>query len=376
MAVREHVDPLPIFSIRDAAGDPVHESYRELGPVCTLPQSFDAIIAEDREFRRAARALQKDLIRLWGDESEKHRLYEALWLQRECDRLGIGHLHTHFVGIGARTAFWLSRIGGPTFSVTAHANDIFRDESPGRLSEILGAAAAVVTVSHFSKNHLESTFPHLAGRLFRVYNGIDLDAFPPAHPAPDTPPLILSVGRAIEKKGFPDLISACSRLADRPFRCRIIGGGPLEETLRQQVQDLGLTSVVEICGPRLESEIISALTQSSLFVLPCVTGHDGAIDNLPTVIMEAMACALPVVSTSLAGIPEMVRNGETGWLVPERQPDALAKAIASLLDHPEKAKEMGKNGLHRCREMFSIQSTSACLLNALKSCGVSIPTTT
>jgi glycosyltransferase involved in cell wall biosynthesis len=278
-------------------------------------------------------------------------------------------LHTHFAGLAARTVFWLHRLGGPTYSVTAHANDIFRDEPPERLAQVLGGAACVVTVSDFSCNFLLQNHPHLAGKLHRVYNGIDLTRFSKSA-LPQGRPLIVSVGRAIEKKGFGDLIAACALLDDVDFECVIVGGGPLEEALREQVLNQGLTGKVEVLGARSEEEIRELLQRARVFALPCVTGEDGAMDNLPTVIMEAMACSLPVVSTPLAGIPEMVNDGTTGRLVPEHDPKLLAQALRPYLENRDLARQAGEAGLAVCRDRFAVEKTSGALVEVLKSHGV------
>jgi glycosyltransferase involved in cell wall biosynthesis len=354
----------PVFSIRNPKEEPIHQVFPNLGETTYLPEKFDEVLAGDANFRRSARKAQEDLVKLWGGESEKRRIYEALWLERACRSAGITHVHTHFAGLAARTAFWLHRLGGPTYSVTAHANDIFRDEPPERLAQVLGGARQVVTVSDFSKNYLIKHFPQLQENVHRVYNGIDLSRFSRSA-FPEHKPLILSVGRAIEKKGFPDLIAACALLGGRDFECMIVGGGPMEDELRNQVAQAGIGHRVQICGAASEDEIRGYLARAHAFVLPCVTGQDGAMDNLPTVIMEAMASGLPVISTPLAGIPEMVVDGVTGFLVPEHSPALLADKLEAVLSDRNLAMTLGEAGFERCRELFAIEKTSAALVKVL-----------
>ncbi|GAB4168920.1 MAG: glycosyltransferase family 4 protein [Terrimicrobiaceae bacterium] len=354
----------PVFSIRGTEGEPCVSSFSGLTDTIRLPKLFDDILAGDRDFRREVRRAQEDLRDLWGSEADKRRIYEALWLKRQCRELGITHVHTHFVGLAARTAFWLNRLGGPTFSLTAHANDIFRDEPPERLAMIFQAASAVVTVSDFSAGFLRKNYPATSGKLHRVYNGIDPGRFPGAS-FPDGPPLILSVGRLIEKKGFDDLIAACGMLGQCAFQCEIIGDGPMENHLTEQIGRLGLSDRVRLLGPLREEDIAERLANARVFALPCVQGRDGSLDNLPTVIMEAMAAGLPVVSTALAGIPEMVRDGESGWLVPERCPDQLAEKLRHFLTNRELARKMGAEGHRLCVQNFSLDVTARALLEAL-----------
>jgi len=338
----------------------------KLSGVCNLPQSFGRMLEERADLRREARKLQKDLQRRWGSEKEKHRLYEALWLRERCAEEGISHLHTHFVGIGARTAYWLHQIGGPTFSVTAHANDIFRDEPEERLLQILLDAAVVVTVSDFSKSHLESLDAQLVGKVQRVYNGISLEDFSSASSPQAGEPTLISVGRLIPKKGFSDLIRACALLKDKSFRCQIVGDGPMQAELQSLIESEGLEGKVTLLGSLDQARIRTLLSEAQVFALPCVTASDGAIDNLPTVIMEAMAASLPVISTRLAGIPEMIVDGVTGKLVAEGQPHELASALRVLLEDSGQSAQMGKAGHQRCEELFDITKTSSQLLECLR----------
>lgn len=371
-ALRELGVDAPVFSIRNPAGEPIHQTFPNLGETTYLPAKFDDVIATDAGFRRAARSWQEALKSLWGSESEKHRIHEALWLSRACRDAKIHHLHTHFAGLSARTAFWLRRLDGPNYSVTAHANDIFRDEPPERLAQVLGDATCVVTVSDFSRDFLLREYPHLSNKLHRVYNGIDISRFSKSS-IPEGRPLMVSIGRAIEKKGFGDLVEACALMRDLDFECVIVGGGPLEEALVKQVEELGLNDHVKILGARSESEIRDMLAAARLFVLPCVTGEDGAMDNLPTVIMEAMASGLPVVSTTLAGIPEMVVDGVTGSLGRERQPAELARNLRVYLEDRNLAAARGAAGLERCHELFAIERTSATLVEILRKHGAISP---
>jgi glycosyltransferase involved in cell wall biosynthesis len=163
---------------------------------------------------------------------------------------------------------------------------------------------------------------------------------------------LVAVGRLVEKKGFHVLIEACRLLRARgvEFRCEIIGEGPLEAGLRTQIGD---KPDVVLKGPRPQPEIRQALSRASVFVLPCVEEKSGGMDILPTVITEAMAASLPVVSTRLAGIPEMVVEGKTGWLVPPGDPVAVADAVQKLLVNPDKARAMGAAGRLHAEAIFA-----------------------
>lgn len=299
-------------------------------------------------------------VKAWGRASDFLRLYQAAWLGLRLHALGAGHLHAHFAGLAARTAYWVTRFFGIGFSFTAHANDIFSPKPfTISLGKLVAAARAVVTVSDFSVAFLSGKFPAEAAKLHRIYNGIDLARFQPATFDAATP-AIISIGRLIGKKGFGDLIEACRLLAAEriDFRAEIIGEGPLEPALRAQIAAACLTKSVRLAGPLPQNEVIGRLAQSSVFALSCVTEAGGGMDNLPTVVMEAMAAGLPVVSTRLAGVPEMVRDGGTGFLVPERQPALLAEALARLLGDRELARSLGATGRQEATTRFAIRESA------------------
>lgn len=371
-AMREAGVGCPVFSIRQPKGEPPQDYPAILGDdVAYLPESFAAEIEGDAKFRRAARRGLDDMIRLWGDDSEKHRLYEALWLAPRLRARGLTHVHAHFAGMAARTAFWLKRLAGMRYSFTAHANDVFCDEPAERLDMLMAEAEWVATETEFSANFLREKFPHHAGKVQRVYNGIALA--PPVRAEPAAPPLVLSIGRYIEKKGFLDLIEACARLGERDFECWIIGQGPLEEAMNERIRALGLERKVKVVGPRSQAEISAALARASAFVLACVNASDGGSDNLPTVIMEAMGAGVPVISTPVAGIPEMVVDGETGFLVPEHAPVALAAKLEVLLSQPRRAQTFGSAGRARCEQLFSSDRVAAELRAGLRRAGAFDP---
>lgn len=297
--------------------------------------------------------------------SRARRRREALWLGPRLRAAGVHHVHTHFVGPSACTAWWLRRDFGITYSITAHANDFLSDEeeAPGR-DALLRDADFVVAVSDYSRRLLAEMFP--GARVVRVYNGMSLEGFPPREPA--SPPLLVSVGRLVEKKGFADLIEVCRLLSAQgvDVRCKIIGDGPLEADLQAQIAAAGLVGAVELAGAQAQPEIRAALAAASAFVLPCVEEKAGGMDILPTVIMEAMAARLPVVSTTLAGIPEMVVEGKTGLLVAPGDAVAAAAAVRSLLDDPAKARAMGEAGFRHAASVFSEDVTIPQLLGLLR----------
>ena len=361
--MRQGVAPW-IYSIRRPRDEPGQDFPPGLTErVRYLPEESDLFT----EFRWLIRAhalhphLQEVALGLKGTH-DYGRIQEAGWLGGPMQTAGIGHVHAHFAGLAARTAYWLQRYYGIGYSFTAHANDVFcapDPELPVPLEELIRRARFVVTVSDFSATQLRTRFPMASRKIFRVYNGIDTGAFPRARPALN-PPRIVSVGRYIEKKGFADLIAACALLRDRgvAFDCQIVGEGPMEGELAAAIERAGLRGRVELIGPRPLPEVAALLQTARVFALACVEEADGGMDNLPTVIAEAMAAGLPVVSTTLAGVPEMVIHGKTGLLVPPRSPDKLADALERLLTRPGLAQRLGRQGRARARRKFDVRRTT------------------
>ncbi len=354
---RQGVSPA-IFSVRRPADEPAQ--MREMSTV----REVEYLPAEGELVREVDRALGKkrlparvaEELASWGRKTDFLRLYQAAWLGPHLQALGVRHVHAHFAGLAARTAFWLERFFGIGFSFTAHANDIFAPK-PFEISlgKLMGTARAIVTVSDFGVRFLRKKYPDDAARIHRVYNGIDPADFRLADFAAPTA-AIISIGRLIEKKGFSDLIEACRLLRERGvnFHCEIIGEGPLELALREQIRSAALTSSVTLSGPLPQEEVRMRLSRSAIFALPCVTEAGGGMDNLPTVVMEAMAAALPVVSTAIGGVPEMVQDGITGILLPEHQPAAIAEALRRLLSDRELLNSLGKAGRARATSLFAL----------------------
>lgn len=360
-----------IFSIRRPRGEPTQDFPPGLAERVRYLPAESELADEFRWLKRCDR-LPEGLLaaekRLKGAR-DKARVQEAGWLGTQLAALGVGHVHTHFAGLAARTAYRLNEHYGIPFSFTAHANDIFcppDDDLELTLDQLMQAAKFVVTVSDFSAENLRRRFPGSAVKIHRIYNGVDCEAFPAANPAGNSP-LIMAVGRYIEKKGFADLIAAGALLKSRgvAFQCQIVGEGPLRETLEGAIQAAGLEGTVALTGPKSMAEITALLGRARVFALPCVEEADGGMDNLPTVIAEAMAAGLPVVSTRLAGIPEMVAPGRTGLLVPPHSPADLAAGLAHYLASGRAAAADGARGRERAQRVFSLAVTGRALVRTL-----------
>jgi colanic acid/amylovoran biosynthesis glycosyltransferase len=355
---RQGVAP-PIFSIRNPKDEPPQDwDMRVVERVRYLPEEkelLDDVGRASKERRLATHILAA--LDEWGRRTDFLRLYQAAYIGLRLRDLGVGHVHAHFAGMAARTAFWINRFFPITFSFTAHANDIFapRNFEVG-LDKLVEAARAIVTETDYAAEFLCKQFPSRVDCVHRIYNGLDLAEFSRTEFS-STPPLIIAVGRLIPKKGFGDLIRACALLAERgrSFRCEIIGEGSLENELFGLIERLGLQHCVVLAGTKPQSQLRQRLLAANVFVLPSVIDLDGGMDNLPTVIMEAMATGLPVVSTNLGGIPEMVIENETGFLVPPGDTLAMANAIEKLINDHSLAKRLGECGYERAQRLFSIE---------------------
>jgi len=355
-----------VFSIRRPVDEPPQEWDKQIvGRVHYLPEEKVLVPEVDRILRsKAVSDATRAAVEKWGRQSDFLRLYQAIYVGTRLKEESLRNVHAHFAGMAARTAWWIREFFGIAYSFTAHANDIFAPRDfVVSLAKLVENAPAVVTVSDFAVRLLQERFPQSAAKLHRVYNGVDLSRFSPSDFA-GSPPAIVSIGRLIEKKGFGDLISACAHLRSRgcAFTCSIIGEGPLEESLRARIAAEALEKSVELTGPQTQEEIAARLAHATIFALPCTRGADGGMDNLPTVIMEAMAAGLPVISTPLAGIPEMVEPGVNGELVPERDPAALSAAIERFISDPRHARVFGNRGREIAREKFSIETSARQLL--------------
>jgi colanic acid/amylovoran biosynthesis glycosyltransferase len=304
--------------------------------------------------RRYVRALARVLLRRSAHALK--RFLQAGYLAPRIRRARIGHVHAHFATSATSVAYYLHELMGLSFSFTAHAKDIYADVvDPDRLALKLRTARFTVTVTDYNAAYLDRVGN--AGRIVRIYNGLDLQRFALNGTPPDTPPLVLAVGRLVEKKGFTDLVRACAvlRAAGAQFRCVIVGKGPLEDALRALIHDLGLETWVTLAGPMPREALLDLYPRASVVIAPCVVAADGNRDGLPTVLIEAMALGVPVVSTPVTGIPELVEDGRTGRLVAERDPEALARAIHELLDDPARARALAKAARARIERDFDLR---------------------
>jgi len=298
------------------------------------------------------------------------RARNALWFADLFTRSGVEHFHVHFANRAAHTALFVKAISGIPFSVTAHGQDFMTDLGNDELlREICAAAEFVAAETDYSRDLLRQRCPDAADKIHRVYNGIDLEHFPPPLPGTGNKvPLIVSVGRLIAFKGFDHLIDACAELAHRgcEFACEIIGDGPLREDLQTRIDKFHLTSRITLLGSLSQQSVLEKVRAADIFALASTVDERSGSDVFPTVILEAMAAGRPVVSTQLAGIPELVVHEKTGLLVKPGDTARLTEALDELLSQPLLRSDYGNTGRARIENHFRIAQTIAPLVELLE----------
>lgn len=289
--------------------------------------------------REARRARRNDTWR---------RFVQAGFVARRVRREDVSVIHAHFATAASEVAGHAAALADIPFTVTAHAKDIYTRENAGQLTRRIAAASTVVTVTDHNRRHLRVKLPNT--RVALVRNGVPVGA--PYGPSLEGP--ILAVARLVEKKGLDVLIDAMVmvRTMHRTARLSIIGDGPLRDDLEQRTVELGLADHVRFLGAQPSTVVDAAYGAAAMVVLPCRVAADGDRDGLPTVLVEAMAHAVPVISTDVVGIGELIDDGTTGLLVAPDDPADLARAIVALIDDPARAHALGRAGWDRVGTTF------------------------
>ena len=369
LALQDQGVELDIFSLRPPTDGRFHEALSRVQAAVTYlptpgkPPEIWAALSDARELHRERfDACLGDLLAAPPTDACQALLLAGLVRER-----GITHLHAHFGTVSAAVARLASRIAGITYSVTLHAKDIFHESvDDDELTVRISDAAAVVTVSDFNERYLRERYGDAAHTLVRIYNGIDLETFAPARPD-DRPPLVVGVGRLVEKKGFHHLVDAVALLRDRgrPIRLELVGGGAEENALRARVASLDLEDRVTFHGPLTQAETRERMRAAAVLAAPCVVGVDGNRDGLPTVILESLALGTPVVATPVTGIPEAVLDGRTGLLVPEGDTAALAEALDRVVGDADLRCRLAEQGRRHVEERFDARKNSRLLREVL-----------
>ena len=278
----------------------------------------------------------------------------------------VGHLHGHFCHGVATITWFASRLTGIPFSFTAHAKDIYQaDLNPGDLLERkLNAARFVATCTCANASVLRARHSR-PDEVHAIYHGLDTDYFSPVpQSGGQRMPIILSVGRFVEKKGFDHLIEACAHLKRDGVRfgCVIVGErGDAYDGICRLIEQRGLGDFVKLRGAVAQDELRDMYRLARVFALPCQVTADGDRDGFPNVLAEAMATGVPVVSTAISGIPEMIDDGAHGLLVQSGDARALADALRRVLGDDALHARLAKAGRQRVCERFDSRRTTLAL---------------
>ena len=357
-----------IYSLRHPTDTARHPSHRQIrAPLRYLPEYLyqepwrvlRALWRQSRRpgFGRALAGWWRDL-RRDRTANRVRRFGQALVLADELAP-GIDWLHAHFLHTPSSVARYASLLTGLPWSCSAHAKDIWTIPAWEK-REKLASARWVVTCTAHGWRHLTALMaaePDRA-RIDLVYHGLDTALFPePARRESRASPLvILSVGRAVEKKGYDCLLQALAQLPATPaWRFVHIGGGPLLEQLRRLAKRLGIAERIEWLGPRAQEEVLEAYRSADVFVLASRIAKDGDRDGLPNVLMEAQSQAVPTVASNVTAIPELIADGRSGLLVRPDDPQALAAALSRLLASPALRSRLGRAGARRTRRDFAME---------------------
>ena len=299
-----------------------------------------------------------------GSKPRVKRFLQAGYIAPSLRRAGVEHVHAHFASTPTSVTVQLHELTGVPFSFTAHAKDIFHESvDPKYVKRKLELARFTVTVSDYNRDYLGALCER--ADLVRIYNGLDLERFAADSAERAEPPLVLGVGRLIEKKGFADLVQACAllRRGGLRLRCLIIGKGPLRSQLQELIASLRLDDAVELAGALPREQLLQLYRQASVLAAPSVICPDGNRDGLPTVLVEAMALGIPVVATRVAGIPELVAHEHTGLLVRQQDPEELAGAIERLITDPALSADLARAGRGLVEREFDLRINVAELRN-------------
>jgi len=243
------------------------------------------------------------------------------------------HIHAHWATYPSTSAMIISKNLDIPFSFTSHAHDIFLEDH--LLNKKINSSKFSVTISDYNKKRLSKQLQmNLENKMHIVHCGVDLNSNTFIRDGRESS-TILAVGRLDNIKGFSVLINACAELAknNQVFKCNIIGDGPLKELLEQQIKDNKLEEYVELVGVMPQEQVRNYLNTATLFALPSVITKQGDMDGIPVALMEAMASGLPVISTTVSGIPELIHNDINGLIVPPGDAHALSEGITKLLNN-------------------------------------------
>jgi len=358
-----------IFSLKLPSERDVHELARRLLPRTVYATSRLGIFGAQVHFLTRkpqiyVRLLWQLLVKSMGSPIQLAKaaatFFLAVCFARVIEQRAIARIHAHWATYPATAAWIISSLTNIPFSFTAHAHDLFLPD--GLLAEKTKAADFLVTISEYNRNQLQRLGVDCA-KVRVVHCGVDIRKFAPADRVLRKKRHILAVGRLVPIKGFETLIDACRILKGDgfDFSCEIVGSGPLVKSLERQIENSDIADRVSLTGFASQEAICRKLSESALFVLPSRETPNGDRDGIPVVLMEAMAMRVPVISTQLSGIPELIKNGISGILVPPEDSRQLADAIQHLLSDGDRSAELAEAGRASILDQFDAEKNARSL---------------
>jgi glycosyltransferase involved in cell wall biosynthesis len=280
---------------------------------------------------------------------------------RKMEQLGTQHIHAHSATHPTLMAYIVQQLTGVPYSFTAHSSDIYFNQT--MLKEKINCARFVVTISKYNVDFLRGVSPEIpAQKIHVIHCGIDPAKFrvEPVQQLNTSPFTMICVGRLEKIKGHQYLIEACGQLKAQniDFHCYLVGDGELQTRVQEEIDRLGLVDHVELLGFQTHDKVIELLGQVDALVLPSLS------EGIPVAVMEGMASGLPIVATAVTGVPELVEDGVTGLLVPSKDSPALAEAIITLCNSPERRAQMGRAGRKKVLNEFNLQKSAMELYSA------------
>lgn len=338
--------------------------------------SAPIIAANWRVFRRGPRAYLRMVATIVADNAGSLNFLlgglaiipKAVYIGELMRRRGVQHVHAHFANHPATAAWIIHATTGLPYSFTGHGADLQVDQH--MLRRKVRDAHAVVTISEYNRAFIARHTGLDQDRVTVIHCGVDTVHFTPRRAATSSASRalrLLCIGTFYEVKGHRYLLEACRILIDRGRRLTLdlIGEGPDEAELRALVAARGLTDSVSFAGPRTRDEIVQALGNADLLVVPSVPTESGRREGIPVVLMEAMASGVPVIASNISGIPELVEHDRSGLLVEPRDPDAIADAVDRILHEPGLAERLSIGGRSRVEAAFDLQANATRLRGVL-----------
>lgn len=285
-------------------------------------------------------------------------------------KMEVDHLHVHFSLQACTYAMFISWISGIPYSFTVHAHDIFISDLAELIEDKFNNAKFAVCISEYNRQYVLRKYPTIDPNKIKIIHcGLDLSVIVPVPNKKNEKKVILSIGRLVEHKGFKYLIEACRKIIQEglsDFTCVIIGEGQERQELEDLISKYQLKELVVLPGAKEQADVLKTFEDADIFVLPCVTEEGGMQDGIPVVLMEAMAMGIPVISTRVSGVPELVRNG-AGILVEQKDTAALSNAIMKIMSMDDNEKNaMVRRGREIVEEQFNIVNEAGKLAELIR----------